>query len=573
MQEGRNEMITDKLLKISALFLVVYVAYLFTLLPVCSANSGKAPLSEAERLRLGEKIYREGLLPSGVPMQAVVRNDIPTPGTLFSCVSCHLRSGLGSFEGGVFTPPTTGSKVFQPYQTLYKGTAQNPKYFPIPPRRPAYTEKTLSIALQEGVDPNGRALNDVMPRYQLEPEDMSILIDYLKSLSREFPAGVTDTDIRFATVISEDVSPADRDAVLLPLQNFFKLKNDQVRYFKTPGSSRSLLMAQNMTRSKEFVNRTLTLSQWVLKGPPDTWRGQLEAYYKKEPVFALIGGMTTGTWEPVHRFSEDYQIPALFPYTEFPVISQTDWYTLYLSKGYYREGEAAARYLHSISQSGPGKKIVQLVRASREGQALAAGFQETWRVLGHTAVPEFTLKSGEDAADRLKEIILNDGRPDAVLVWDGPAAPKIVEELWASEVKPDIFFISSSYAGSAVYSLKEELRGTTYITFPYRLPAPADQPSSGHPLKKSFAPDTSRIANHTYALIEILTMALMDMKGNYYRDNFLDVISMTMDIETPLFERISFGPGQRYASKGCYIVQLGSGPKPQVIRKSDWVIY
>jgi hypothetical protein len=552
---------------------IVMILQMSVGLPTSFADQVKAPLSPGETHRLGERIYREGILPSGAPMQAIIRNDIPAPGTLFSCVSCHLRSGLGTFEGGVFTPPTTGNKLFQPYQTLYKGMAQNPKYFPIPPRRPAYTEKTLKAALQEGVDPNGRALNDVMPRYLLEPEDMSILIDYLKSLSREFPAGVTDTDIRFATVISEDVSPADRDAVFLPLQNFFKLKNDQVRYFKTPGSSRSLLMAQNMTTSKEFVNRTLTLSQWVLKGPPETWRGQLEAYYKKEPVFALIGGMTTGTWEPVHRFSEDFQVPALFPYTDFPEISQTDWYTLYLTKGFYREGEAAARYLHRISPSGPDMRVLQLVRATREGQALAAGFQETWKVLGHAAVPEVTLKTGEGTEGRLKEIVMDAGRPDVVLVWDGPAAPKIVEELRSGEFKPDMFFISSSYAGSAVYSLKEQLRGATYITFPYRLPAQADQPSSGHPLKKSFAPDTSRIANHTYALIEILTMALMDMKGNYYRDNFLDVISMTMDIETPLFERISFGPGQRYASKGCYIVQLGSGPKPQVIRKSDWVIY
>jgi hypothetical protein len=41
----------------------------------------------------------------------------------------------------------------------------------------------------------------------------------------------------------------------------------------------------------------------------------------------------------------------------------------------------------------------------------------------------------------------------------------------------------------------------------------------------------------------------------------------------PLYERLSFGPGQRYASKGCFIVQLTKGPKPELIRKSDWVAY
>jgi hypothetical protein len=68
-------------------------------------------------------------------------------------------------------------------------------------------------------------------------------------------------------------------------------------------------------------------------------------------------------------------------------------------------------------------------------------------------------------------------------------------------------------------------------------------------------------------------MALMNMKGNYYRDNFFDVIDCIMDQEVPLFERLSFGPGQRYASKGCYIAQLSHGEKPVLIKKSNWVIH
>ena len=80
-------------------------------------------------------------------------------------------------------------------------------------------------------------------------------------------------------------------------------------------------------------------------------------------------------------------------------------------------------------------------------------------------------------------------------------------------------------------------------------------------------------ANAAYSIQEILTQALIDMKGNYYRDNFLDVIGMMDDLEVPLYERLSFGPGQRYASKGCYIVQLSKGGKPELVRKSDWVIH
>lgn len=547
---------------------------LFSITLSCSfAESNTAPLSAEESQRLGERMYREGILPSGEPMQALVRDDLPTPGTLFSCVSCHLRSGLGSFEGGVFTPPTTGNKLFQPYQTLYKGTPQDPKYFPIPPRRPAYTEKSLIDALQDGVDPNGKKLNDVMPRYLLEPKDMAILVSYLKSLSHEFSEGVTDTNLHFATVISEDVSPEDRNALLTPLQNYFNLKNSQVKYFKTPGSARSQLMAHNMTASKEFTNRTLTLSPWILKGPPETWESQLKEYNRKDPAFALIGGMTTGTWEPIHRFSEAHHIPCLFPNTDFPVISETDWYTLYLSKGYYQEGEAAARYLHSQAPPGSDKKIVQLVRDTREGRALSAGFRETWRDLGHGDPLTLFLKPGEIVSRQVTDRIAGNGTPGVIVVWDGPQAVQILDILDRSGIRPDMFFVSSSYLGNNLWSLKEHLRTATYITYPYRLSQQADKPGTPHSGKKTFPADTGRIGNQTYSIIEILSMAFMDMRGNYYRDNFLDVIGMIMDQDVPLYERLSFGPGQRYASKGCYIVQLSNGPKAQLIQKSDWVIH
>ncbi len=66
---------------------------------------------------------------------------------------------------------------------------------------------------------------------------------------------------------------------------------------------------------------------------------------------------------------------------------------------------------------------------------------------------------------------------------------------------------------------------------------------------------------------------LMHVKRNYYRDYLFDVIGMFGDRPSIDYERFSFGPGQRYMSKGCFIVQLSAGPKPKLIKKSDWVIY
>jgi hypothetical protein len=73
----------------------------------------------------------------------------------------------------------------------------------------------------------------------------------------------------------------------------------------------------------------------------------------------------------------------------------------------------------------------------------------------------------------------------------------------------------------------------------------------------------------------MLTEVFMHMKRNYYRDHFLDVFDMMADQTYTVlnYPRLSFGPGQRYASKGCYIVQLTEGPNPELMPKSDWVIH
>ena len=140
-----------------------------------------------------------------------------------------------------------------------------------------------------------------MPWYLLEAEDMAILIFYLKSLSSRFSPGVTDTSIRFATVVTEDADPRESAAMVATLEKFIAYKNNLTKNYQRRTTARDRMMALAMSVSKELEGRSLTLSRWVLKGPPGTWRGQLEEYYRQEPVFALVGGIATGEWQPIHR--------------------------------------------------------------------------------------------------------------------------------------------------------------------------------------------------------------------------------------------------------------------------------
>ena len=287
--------------------------------PADEKPGADAALSQREILQLGERMYREGLLPSGEPMQAFVKGDLPVSGTAFTCVSCHQRSGLGSTEGGVDTPATNGPELLKPFQMRYTRYGMNKStYFQIPIERPAYTDETLAEAIRGGVDSRGRVLDYIMPRYLLDDEDMAIMIFYLKSLSTRISPGISDTTFKFATVMTDDVSQEDRDAELAPLVNFINIRNNHSAFLKKLSNSGKLHMAGNLMPPP---TQAISLSIWLLKGPPETWRSQLEEYNRKEPVFALIGGITKGEWKPIHQFSEDNHIPCLFPNTDFPVIS------------------------------------------------------------------------------------------------------------------------------------------------------------------------------------------------------------------------------------------------------------
>ncbi|MBE0598913.1 MAG: amino acid ABC transporter substrate-binding protein, partial [Desulfuromonadales bacterium] len=351
-------------------------------------------LSHQEALRLGERMYRQGVLPSGEPMQAVVQGDIPVDGTMFSCESCHLRSGLGSLEGTAITLPTNARELFRPFtmaaEEVIPDWAQIPASMQGGIRRPAYTDETLAMALWNGTDPTGREFDPIMPRYLLDPPQMDVLLYYLKHLSAAPSPGVTDTTLHLATVVSSDLPAPDREAMLSVLQGFVATQRGRSRQ-----QDRRAKEAPFFEREMYTNYRQLQLHVWEVSGPPESWEAQLDRHYRQEPVFALIGGMVAGDWAPVHAFCESNRIPCLFPLTDLPVLSPGDWYTLYFSKGYFQEGEGVARYLHSEAKERQPPRVIQVFRDDPAGRALAQGFTETWRKFGHSPPENQLLRQGE----------------------------------------------------------------------------------------------------------------------------------------------------------------------------------
>ena len=449
---------------------------------------------------------------------------LPIPGTVYSCESCHLRSGLGSFENSVLTPPVNGAKLFSPlkaYSSAIRGpfsrsAQQNMRYFPTPKSRPTYSDQSLARALREGVDSGGRTLSANMPRYLLEDGDLKLLTSYLRTLSRAFSPGVSDTTIHFATIVTDGVSIEDQNAMLVPLENFIRSRN-QTNFWDPQAGSRSTgyrsrVKAETATGSQEVAVRKLSLSRWLLHGSPETWRGQLEEYYRKEPVFAILGGMAAGPWQPMHQFCEEHNIPSIFPITEFPVIAHGDWYTLYLSKGLYQEGEGAANFLNDQGELS-GKPLIQLVRDNAEGRALSRGFLETWRDFGQKAPVTVFLKEGETQTAQLLHRVQPRGKPALIVLWDGPESLKALEELADGSDRPALVLVSSSLLGKSMLTLERKIRDFTFLTYPFGISKTPEEKSKSLPTMgvntfnyEANAVTRNRILQPTYLLTTITNM-------------------------------------------------------------------
>lgn len=570
---------------LKALFVLAATLWLAAATVSAEAGSAVAGSSEQELLRLGERMYREGVLPNGGGMQAIVAGDVSVDGRMFACANCHQRSGLGSEEGPVIAWPTNGKELYVPrrrtgaWSPAAEGRGPGaverwsiPRLYQATDARPAYTDETLARALREGIDPGGRAFNPIMPRYRLSDRDMSILIHYLQNLSTALDPGVDEKTIHLATVVTQGVPEIDRAAMLSVLQAHIDAHNTQTR----PHERRA--RGGPFYKTEKFgAYRRLELAVWELKGPPESWRSQLEAHYQERPVFALLGGITEGSWAPIHQFCEHHRIPSIFPITDRPVISDSDWYTLYFSKGLQQEGEAAARYIRAAGAIRSDARVVQVFREGGDGAVAARAFEETWAGLGSTAPETRSIHADEALTPLSWNKIIGPDAPAVVLLWLDADELSAIGTPAGGLPRPKMVFASWSLLDGRVETVPDAARDIVYLTYPYNLP---DEGRTRRSVVKRWLqargiPVTNfAIQAEMYVLGWVLPAAITHMRSEFFRDYFLEGFDMMRDQDyaVPLYPRLSFGPGQRYASKGCYVVQVTRGAEPQLVRRSEWVI-
>ncbi|MEI8028893.1 MAG: c-type cytochrome [Comamonadaceae bacterium] len=396
--------------KLSASWLQVCGALALTLGLSGVAGAQSASPDSAAEIELGRRIYNEGVLAPGVELTGARVGNPPTSGAAAACVNCHRRSGMGQVDSDILIQPITGnflfaSKADKRVTTMdpHVGKRFNQTHEP-------YTFAALGNAIRNGVNNRGKTMDAAMPRFNLNDAQLKAVIAYLKQLSVHWSPGVSQTSIRFATVITPEVDPAHRKVLIDMMRAVFRQKNGSTAVAK-PGQTR-----HHMTSAAELIlgtERKWELDIWELQGAPQTWNEQLAARYRRQPVFALLSGASGSTWQPVHDFCDREQVPCWFPSVPVPGKSMSP-YALYFSGGVTLEAQVLAR--HWLDQKEPPKQVVQIYRDGEPGRAAAQSLTQALAGSG-VAVVDRVLAADVSAAEGLRQALETVKPADTVIYW------------------------------------------------------------------------------------------------------------------------------------------------------------
>ncbi|NOU01307.1 MAG: c-type cytochrome [Gallionella sp.] len=574
-------------------------------------------LASVDELAQGRRIYLDGKLPSGAPLTGVRFGSSVVSGASAACASCHRRSGMGSVEGDVLVPPITGNFLFSPGGDQHLATMDPRVSKRFNQAHEPYTDTSLANAILHGANNSGREMSVLMPRYNLTQPELKALTAYLKQLSMHWSPGVTDDSIRFAMVITPDVDPVRRNALIEMVRIAVNQKNGSTMTAKRSGGKR-----QHMVSAAEMVlgtERNWQLDVWELQGAPESWGEQLVTRYRSQPVFALVSGISNSTWQPVHDFCEQEQVPCWFPSVALPVMTESP-YSLYFSRGVILEAEVLARHL--LSQKISPQHLVQVFRDNAEGRAASQAL--TQALAGSTVTIENRmLKTDGAAEDSLRSVMNTIQGSDAAMLWLRP--DDIVALDKAKPVSGAKYYFSAELGQAEYAPFSSAWKPSVRLVYPYELPemrvANLANFRAWLNIRKLPLVDEAMQSEAFFAL-NFLTDTVSEMLNNLYRDYLIERAenmmnkreggkaeqetrdrvalgqagelerkhgAMTVDEGarikissqpglanrshgTTIYPHLSLGPGQRFASKGGYIVRFDEGVKDRIIAESAWII-
>ncbi len=541
-----------------------------------------------DEIERGRRIYQEGILPSGAPLHGMRSGKVEVKGPQAACANCHRPSGMGSVEGGIQVPPISGKFLYAQAGDMALAAMDLRGEKRMNQAHAPYTDDTLAQAIRLGINNSGRSMNPVMPHYALDKPEMQALAAYLRQLSSQWSPGATADTLHFATVIAPGISPERRKTLVDMLTLMFKQKNANT-VTRSGGGRRHMVSAAEMVLGTE---RRWQLHVWELQGAPETWAAQLHDDYQREPVFALISGLSETTWAPVHEFCNQAQVPCLFPSVPLPPATES-FYSVYFSRGVALEAGVLARYLSGQGAQKP-QRVVQVYHDDWMGRGAAQALKQAVAGSGITVedrcLPDVNPQS-------LQQATKNMTGAEVLMLWLRPAELALLEKL--APPSASVYF-SGELTGEERGPFPVAWKKHAKLVYPYDLPGQREDNMANFRAwltMRGLAVVDEPLQAEAFFAVNFLTDTVAGMLDNLYRDYLLETTESmlskaegmkseqqardremlgkphslpTQHASTTIYPHLGLGPGQRFASKGAYIVRLGEDGK--LTAESGWIV-
>lgn len=475
----------------------------------------------------GKQIYFEGTSPKGAAIDAIIGEEAVTlPASAVPCGSCHGPDGLGREEGGLIPSDIRWSQLTKAYGHVHENGR----------RHSAFDEDSLARVLRTGLDPAQNRLDHSMPLYQMSDGDMADLLAYLRRLEHDRDPGVDEARVQVGT--------------LLPLTG--------------RAGPLGQAMAQAMHAHFQDINerggvygRRIELLTVPYGDSPEATLENLEAAFRAEGVFALVGAYTVGLDQALLDLLRGDNVPLVGPFTLDPGDGLADAAAFYLYPGFDQQ----ARVLADLALAGAVANKTPMMVLGPEGRRVERLVAAVGAQLDRGGgVEPLVVRYAPGRLDPKALAAVADESGSEALFFFGaqPELEALLRALAERSLAPRVYLLSA-FLSRPLFDAPAAFHQRIFIAYPT---FSSDISEKGRADYGQLAERHGLPREHVQAQIAALAAAKLLVEGlrragrSLSRQRLVAGIEALYAYDTGLTPPLTYGPNRRIGARGAHVIAV-----------------